>query len=270
MKFVSWNLSSRAPVFRQADTFIVSFPKSGRTWLRVFLHAYMAAVDRRPFSLDDPSAPGRFPRVLFTHDRFEHRALGNWWSRLRGKHLIPGRDRRTKRIVLLARDPRDVVVSHYFHLARRRHAFRYHPESLSSMLRHPRFGIGAIIDTLNDWLEEWEGQANLMRLRYEDVRADPDASFRAMLAFSGFAPVNEEALALALEFSRFENMQAMEASGRFAVPELRPGDVGDVESFKTRRGKVAGFRDYLDAGDRQYASRAMERLDPRLGYDRGM
>src|SRR5215472_7782543 len=110
INLVRWNLSRRAPAFRKADAFLVSFPKSGRTWVRVLLHAYMAAVDGRAFSLDvDQLRPGRFPRVLFTHDRFEHRALGNWWSRLHGKHLIPGRDRRTKPVVLLVRDPRDVA-----------------------------------------------------------------------------------------------------------------------------------------------------------------
>jgi Sulfotransferase domain len=270
MNIVPWNLSSRARTFRQADAFVVSFPKSGRTWVRVFLYAYMAAVDGRPFSLEsDQFTPGRFPRVLFTHDRFEHRALGNWWSRLRGKHLIPGRDRRTKRIVLLARDPRDVVVSHYFHLARRRHAFRFRPQSLASMLRDRRFGIGLIIGTLNDWLAEWEGQANFMRLRYEDLQAEPEAGFAALLGFLGFAPVNEAALARGLNFSRFDNMQAMEASGQFAVQELTPGKAGDVDSFKTRRGKVGGFRDYFAPADLQYANRAMQRLDRRFGYDAG-
>jgi hypothetical protein len=270
MKIVRWNVSSRADSFRRADAFFVSFPKSGRTWVRVFLHAYMATVDGRPFSLDhDQLTPGRFPRVMFTHDRFEHRALGNWWSRLRGKHLIPRRDRRSKPVVLLARDPRDVLVSHYFHLARRRHAFRFRPESVSSMLRHPRFGIDPIVDTLNDWLAEWEGRANFMRLRYEDLRAKPEAGFRAVLDFLGFAPVDEEALAHGSSFSRFDNMQAMEASGQFAVRELSPGDARDVDSFKTRRGKVGGFRDHFSADDRRYARRAMERLDRRFGYEAG-
>jgi Sulfotransferase domain len=270
MNIVRWNLSSRAGAFRQADAFVVSFPKSGRTWVRVFLHAYMAAVDGRPFSLEfDQFTPGRFPRVFFTHDRFEHHALGNWWSRLRGRHLIPGRDRRTKRVFLLARDPRDVVVSHYFHLSRRRHAFRFRPQSLSSMLRNRRFGIGPVIGTLNGWLAEWDGRANFMRLRYEDLQAEPVAGFAAVLAFLGFAPVNEAALAHGVNFSRFDNMQVMEASGRFAVPELSPGMAGDVDSFKTRRGKVGGFRDYFTVADLQYANRAMQRLDRRFGYDAG-
>ena len=42
----------------------------------------------------------------------------------------------------------------------------------------------------------------------------------------------------ALEFSRFENMQKLEAAGVFDSKILHPGDVRDPESFKVRRGKV--------------------------------
>ena len=70
----------------------------------------------------------------------------------------------------------------------------------------------------------------------------------------------------ALEFSRFENMQKLEAAGAFDSNILHPGDVRDPESFKVRRGKVGGYREYLSADDQQFAAAAMRELDRRFGY----
>jgi hypothetical protein len=70
----------------------------------------------------------------------------------------------------------------------------------------------------------------------------------------------------ALEFSRFENMQKLEAAGAFDSNILHPGDVRDPESFKVRRGKVGGYREYLSAEDQQFAEDAMTELDRRFGY----
>jgi hypothetical protein len=47
---------------------------------------------------------------------------------------------------------------------------------------------------------------------------------------------------------------------------LHPGDVRDPESFKVRRGKVGGYREYLSAEDQQFAEAALTKLDPRFGY----
>ena len=70
----------------------------------------------------------------------------------------------------------------------------------------------------------------------------------------------------ALEFSRFENMQKLEAAGAFDSKILHPGDVRDPESFKVRRGKVGGYREYLSADDQQFAAAAITGLDRRFGY----
>ena len=63
----------------------------------------------------------------------------------------------------------------------------------------------------------------------------------------------------ALEFSRFENMQKLEAAGAFDSKILHPGDVRDPESFKVRRGKIGGYREYLSAEDQQFAADCNDR-----------
>jgi hypothetical protein len=61
-------------------------------------------------------------------------------------------------------------------------------------------------------------------------------------------------------------MQKLEAAGAFDSNILHPGDVRDPESFKVRRGKVGGYREYLSADDQRFAAAAMTELDARFGY----
>jgi hypothetical protein len=42
--------------------------------------------------------------------------------------------------------------------------------------------------------------------------------------------------------------------------------VTDPESFKVRRGKIGGYREYLSDEDQRYAVEALTRLHPRFGY----
>jgi len=263
--FVTWNLSRAGRRMARADAYFVSFPKSGRTWVRVFYHAYLAKLSNREFSLDADDFQ-EHPRLFFTHDRWEHQKLPGWWNFIRGRHLIPPKERRQKKIILMARDPRDVIVSLYFHLSKRPHDFRWTPQPMNEMLRDPAFGIGHIIELMNGWLAEWHGRPNFKLLRYRDCKADAAGEFGKLLEFLGLSPVNDAALAYALEFSSFENMQAREASGTFREDVLSAGNPEDAESFKTRRGKVGGFIDYFSPEDLAFTREAMKKLDSRFGF----
>jgi hypothetical protein len=209
------------------------------------------------------------PRVIYSHDLFEHRTKGSWWDWLRGKYLLPRRElRRAKKIILLARDPRDCFVSFYLQMTRRtaETPAELKQKAISDMLRDGRFGVRAIVRTMNDWMNEFNRRNNFALLRYEAIRAAPVIQFCQLLGWLGESKADLSILEQAVEFSRFENMQKMEASGAFDSKILRPGDARDRESFKVRRGKIGGFEDYLPLEDRQYAAEAMHLLDPRFSY----
>src|SRR5437867_9647080 len=263
------NFSSRASALSGGEVIILSVPKSGRTWIRAFLCAYLCKRHGLEFTLK----PGRynqsgFPRVIFSHDLFEHRTKGDLWDRFRGKYLVPRRELRRAKIVLLARDPRDCFVSLYLQLTRRdpNAPLRLKQKTVSQMLRDGRFGMRAIINAMNDWINEFSGRDNFSLVRYEALRASPDEHFRDLLAVVGEPLPDATIFKAALEFSRFENMQKLEAAGAFDSNILHPGDVRDPESFKVRRGKVGGYREYLSVEDQQYAASALAELDPRFGY----
>src|SRR5438132_2124399 len=262
------NFSSRASELSGGKAIIISVPKSGRTWLRAFICAYFC----KRFGVEFTLRPERYcpdiPRLIFSHDLFEHRTKGDLWDRLRGKYLVPRRELSRAKIVLLARDPRDCFVSLYLQITRRDpHApVELRQKKVSEMLRDRRFGVSAIVNTMNDWIKEFSGRDDFILVQYEALRASPAEHFRDLLAALGESAPDMNIFHEALEFSRFENMQKLEAAGAFDSKILHPGDVRDPESFKVRRGKVGGYREYLSAEDQVFAASALAKLDTRFGY----
>lgn len=258
------NLSSMRLRYRNARGIVVSIPKSGRTWLRVFLYAYVCELEQRPFTLNPREIiAGGLPDFIFTHDLWKHRTA-NLIDAFRGKHLVPVEAGDRKPIVLLSRDPRDTLVSLFFQLSKRTREF---DGTVSDLVYDPRFGIMPMIQVMNSWIGEWGGNPNFKLLRYEDCRRDTRAAFEALLKFFGFDAIEEQALDHSLRFSSFDNMKKMEASREFHKGLLLPQDPGDPDSFKVRRGIVGGYREYLSATDLQFVENAMLSLDVRFGYD---
>ncbi len=266
------NFSSRAPELSGGKAIILSVPKSGRTWVRTFLCAYFCKRHGREFTLEPERyrEPG-IPRLIFSHDLFEHRTKGGLWDRIRGKYLVPRKELRRAKIILVVRDPRDCFVSLYVQMTRRDPgaSAKFKEKTVSDLLRDKRLGIRAIVKTMNDWLNEFSGRDDFTIIRYESVRASPAEHFRSLLAALGETAPDMSIFQAALDFSQFENMKKMEAAGAFDSKILRPGDVRDPESFKVRRGKVGGYREYLSVEDQEYALAALTKLDPRLGYGLG-
>src|SRR5438034_8467246 len=235
------NFSSRASALSGGEVIILSVPKSGRTWIRAFLCAYLCKRHGLEFTLK----PGRynqsgFPRVIFSHDLFEHRTKGDLWDRLRGKYLVPRGELSRAKIILLARDPRDCLVSHYLQLTRRDpHApVELRRKSVSEMLRDRTFGVHAIVNTMNDWIEAFSGRDDFIVIRYESLRASPAEYFRDLLAVLGESAPDMTMFHDALEFSRFENMQKLEAAGAFDSKILNPCYLLLLDLFTVHHGKV--------------------------------
>ncbi|MEW6512818.1 MAG: sulfotransferase domain-containing protein [Pseudomonadota bacterium] len=264
MRVIRYNLSSMGRRFASADGIVVSIPKSGRTWLRVLLSAYCCRISETPFVLDPRNIPSHIPHLFeYTHDLWEHAQSQSLKDKLRNKFLIPASVIGLKPILLMARDPRDVIVSLYMQKAKRSRSYR---GSILEMIGSPSDGINPMIDVMNDWLGKWAGNPRFMMIRYEDIRKNPHVVFRDILTFLGFADICAEAINASVEFADFNNMKKMEAKGSFDTKILRPGDASDNESFKVRRGLVGGYRDYLGERELEIVEAAMVRLNPAYGY----
>src|SRR6266700_6248842 len=182
------NFSSRARELSGGDAIVISIPNSGRTWVRTFLCAYFCARYEHPFSLHPETYhDSRIPRIIYTHDLYEHYTKTRWWERVRGKFLAPTGQIKRPRIILLARDPRDAFVSHFVELPRRtaETAGELKSDAVGEVLRDPIFGIALIIETMNAWLTEFARRPDCILVRYEDLHATPNEQFRRVLAALG-------------------------------------------------------------------------------------
>lgn len=238
---VIWQFYLKWWVRRRAD-FVVSFPKSGRTWLNAMIAAVLAQSMARPFSLDLVRMTRgwrKLPAIIFTHDDAEHDTIAH-----------DKRFYRNRAVLFLARDPRDVVVSYYYELSRRQRTFQ---GDLQAFLWHPRFGLPRIVEFLNTWADCRSALPRFLSIRYEDLHRSPMESLRSVLEFLRL-PGEEKDIQGAVEFTSFPRLQELEASGVLADSRMRPADPRDPESFKMRRGKIAGYRDYLTAEQIQHVN----------------
>lgn len=259
---------------RKADVVFVSFGKSGRTWLRVMV----SHLFRVMYGLPDNAILGfdnfhnldrRVPKTFFTHDNYIKDFTGDFETKQ------PFYD---KPVVLLARDPRDVAVSQFFQWK-----FRIKPTKVA-INNYPPMGsdislfdfvmgdnggsMAAVTDYLNLWAREADHVERFHLLRYEDLRAEPAPQLRALLDFMG-VDATDEHVAAAVEYSSYENMKKMESKQQFRLSggRMMPRDKDNPNSYKVRRAKVGGYRDYFS--DEEVAAidaRLAETLDPMFGY----
>ena len=227
------------------DAFLISYPKSGRTWLRYLLSVYLA----RHASLDfDPDLYSTF-RVMPNFDLDKQRGLpSRLQTRAGNLPLIAVSHRGFETdlfarvpVVMLVRDPRDVLVSSYFHQTRHKHRF---DGSIAEFLEYEAFGAASIAEYHNEWAKGLECRSSLV-LSYEEMTKATVETVEAILAFLGI-PVDATWLNEAVEKARFDKMQKKERETGIPGHEYNKKDADDS---RVRRGKVAGYTDYLSPED---------------------
>jgi len=258
-----------------ADIVFVSFGKSGRTWLRVMvsrLYQQMYGLPERALIGFDNfhRMNNAVPRMFFTHDNY----IGNYTGHTDSKVDFYG-----KKVVLLARDPRDVAVSQFFQWKYRlkpsKVAINKYPEegsdiSIFDFVLKSDTGLEWVINFLNAWAKEAAHIEDFHLVRYEDLKARPVETLEKLVEFMG-APANADQIRDAVEFSSYENMKKMEEKKTFWLSggRMAPRDRSNPNSFKVRRAKVGGYRDYFDDQQvEQIEALVSARLLPFFGYTR--
>lgn len=255
-----------------ADWAVVSWGKSGRTWLRAMVSHYCKAKFniRGDFILGFSNyyvQNGQAPKVLFTHDNYLRDYTKNTDNLL---------DYAKKRIIFLARDPRDTVVSQYFQWRyrmklRKKNINQYPSEGteLFDFMLDEKQGLPRVIAFMNHWAAGLSDLQNFLLIRYEDLRLDPSKALTELTEFTGMQGTASD-IAAAVEYAKFENMKKRESNaGRLASltnSRLSAADVSNPDSYKTRKGKVGGFVDYFDAEQIATINQMMTSLSSVYGY----
>lgn len=226
---------------------LVSYPKSGNTWCRVFLSNYLFGGDA-PVSInslkDIPFASGRglvdhyygvnssemteeeawdFRRELFriihensegikiikAHEAYSRNALANFFA-----------DEITAGVVYVVRNPLDVAVSLANHMNEpvdhivdymADEGFRMSIPGEKWKSQFPQ-SLLSWSSHVKSWTEEYPGIVHM--IRYEDLSRNPEREFSRLLTYLNQVP-DEKRLERAIKFSSFQSLQAQEAREGF-------------------------------------------------------
>jgi hypothetical protein len=260
---------------RNTDVYLISYPKCGRTWLRLMIgfaicrHFHLPETEDVLFIRSNRRYHPQAPRMMVIHDNRPMLRTPQELETSKSRY-------RSKKVIFLARDPRDVIVSSYFEMKNRGRMFGDNPYekhsaafdgSLTEFIQQRRGGFDTLITYYNIWAQNRSVPKDFLLVRYEDMKANPGGELRRVLDFLGLQTVAQAAIDEAVNFASFENMRKMETEGRFESGILRPADQADQSSYKTRKGKTKGFMDYLNAAEIDSLNNKMTQiLDPYYGY----
>ncbi|GAA0448788.1 sulfotransferase domain-containing protein [Streptomyces sp. NPDC046215] len=240
------------------DVYVVSFPKCGRTWLRVLMAKAISAARGIPMevcrdlTLTEYSAvdPG-VPRIVYWHDDFV--AWRTPAELSRNKDFYHDR-----KVILLVRDIRDTAVSRYFQRTHRKKP--PYTRGIGDFLTEEEGSIKTCLTFWDIWHARQDVPASFLLTSYERLTADTAGELGRVLEFCGLPPVGEETLRAAADFADFQAMRAMELTDALGTDRLRPTVPGDPDSYKTRRGVIGGFRDYLTPEQIDYVDDVTRRI----------
>lgn len=236
--------------------FVISLPKSGRTWHRLMLGHYLTRLAGQDTSnalnLDILCEAAGIPRIAYSHNG------SSFVDKLSpaSKAVASPVEWRDKKVLLLVRDVRDVLVSAYFHCRYRDGSFQ---GSVSEFIRNPFVGIEKALSALNRWHAARRLAASFDVISYEAMRHDPDAILKNALVFAGIQNPDSRLIEEAVKFTTVENLQRLEQSNYFSS-EIMQNASGDPRARKVRSGKVGGFREHLSDGDLRFIEDAENRM----------
>jgi len=268
---------------------LASYPKSGSTWLRAFLHNYIRAADA-PHDINglmdlstgesgashyrrhDPRPASRYAVADVQRMRpLVHRALMALHSDLvfvkthNASLVVEGVPLVTPEVtagaIYIVRDPRDIAVSYSRHLGRS-------VDETVAFMADPEAATGGtdqkVFERLSSWsvhVHFWTRNPNplLLVLRYEDMIAAPAAAFGTVIRFLGEEPP-EQRLTRAIRFSAFEELSRQEHASGFVE---RPAEA-TAPFF--RSGRPGAWREVLTPHQQARIERDHAAMMERFGY----
>ncbi len=245
---------------------MLSFPKSGSTWLRLML----ADALIRHYDLPESSRtilvqeicekyPG-LPNLRQSHP-FAPILLENGYQpdpalvfQIRRLPLS-----RRARVLHLARDPRDVVVS-YFHQVTLRSDVPMQFAAIDDFVRHPVYGISRIIAFDNLVYSNRPLVADYFLFYYEELLADTESILAKVCRFIGL-DIGGEILRKVVSDASATRVRSDEQKG--AIKGMRSFGAHE-NALKVRKARAGTFREELSEDLIAYCDSCLNALHPEL------
>jgi hypothetical protein len=236
---------------RADDIYVVTYPRSGTTWMQYMLHLLTTPGEQDFTHLNEVSP--WFERSLsvgsMTADDFERYPS----PRIFKSHLPWGWLPRPGRYLYIWRDGRDVAVS-YYHFYRSHLGFRGDFDEFFERFLRGRVQYGSWFKHVSGW-QAHAGDPNVHVLTYEALMRDRDG---ALLEVADFCRIDTdtERLRQVLERSSFEAMKKLETKFDHTTAVLLERGM-QTRSF-IRSGKVGTGELTLSASQHEAFTRAAE------------
>jgi len=223
---------------RPDDIFIVTYPKSGTSWL-CFMIANLLnkkfqsfeQVDYKNFDslLPDINKAFYIPFVMKNYDKMQS-------PRFFVSHATPDFKYLFNKIIYLIRDPRDVIVSYYYHhkkefknFNKNLEEFVYNYDNLKPAPWHIH---------VDGWLNN-NSNNSIMVIKYEDMKLDTEGVLTKISKFSNLG-LTIDNFKETVRISTFDNMKNLEKKGGIRLHYL-----GDNTINFVRKGLAGGYKKEL-------------------------
>lgn len=234
------------------DLYLVSFPKSGATWMDFLManvHLQMSGQNRKVTFFN---VHNFIPDIHYSRDV---KPLAMHFPGFRVMKSHSDLNPYYKNVVYVIRDPRDVMVS-YYHFVRGLGTFN---GAISEFIRTEKYGIRAWVRHAKGWWESSPVSLPFILIRYEDLQKDAAGQLIRLYDFIGYdVPIS--VIEKAIELSNFDAMKSLEKKLNYGG---RP--VGKKFSFM-RKGKSGTSSSDLSAEDIQYIEEEAGSLLDTFGY----
>ncbi len=264
----------------RARLLIIGHPKSGNTWLKVMLSRLYQVrhglAANRLINTDELARKHPdIPRLAASNGYYSYEGvIGDALAPDAGDNPL-----RHKPVLFIARNPLDIAVSWYFQFTRRQsaakqelinhfidHPIDRHTVEMWDFVRHSDIGLPCLIEFLNMWERNVNALEHGATIRYEDLRARPADVLKQVVTLMG-DDFSDDEIQEAVDFGSFDNLRQLESKGFFRQGGMKLRNPDDPTTFKVRRGKVGGYRDYFTPEQAaELEALVREHISPTLGY----
>lgn len=222
---------------------IISFPRSGRTWLLTLIGLNICHYKGLPI---EQAMVERKKVVAATHDRTD-KSL-----KVHADNLITDKSEyKDTAVLFLTRDPKDTLVSAWLHATKRKGNF---DGTLSEYIHDPRFGIEKITRFTQIWRDAAQVPCDFIEITYEEMVSNTASKLMAACIFFDILYTGES-IDKAVVDGTLKKLQENEASGFFVEGIGKPKHPEDLNTYYHRKGGCGGYVDYMTKEDIDYCER---------------
>lgn len=219
------------PKIYEDDIFLVSYPKSGNTWLKFIFSNYLTGE-----SVDFTRVHTIIPELGAKRDDIEDIKFAPKIYKSHSSYSD-----RFYKVIYIIRDGRDVAVSYFFYLKKTYVV----PKDLTfsaflSLFINGEVPYGKWAEHVYGWVNGYKASQQIKIVSYEDLLLDTTAIVSELIQFIGWE-LDEAALSKAIENASFSTLTSMEKENHDIdkylkgtdkqIPFIRRGVHGDYLNY---------------------------------------